>query len=106
MTATALSDDEDQDSPNEEQDDFYEHLEINEDDEKILESFMSQDMPQRRTLADAIMEKIRDKETELASRLSEQSTVRGHPLDDKVIHVYKGYGGFPTKRLQEGVMLV
>lgn len=91
MGAAALSGDEDEDSPDEEQDDFYEHLEINEDDEKILESFMSQDMPQRRTLADAIMEKIRDKETELTSHLSEQSTGRGPPLDERVIRVYKGY---------------
>lgn len=97
MSATALSDDEAQDSPVEEQDDFYEHLEINKNDEKILESFMSQDIPQRRTLADVIMEKIRDKETEMASRLSEQSTVRGHPLDERVIHVYKGVGQILAK---------
>ncbi|XP_062507779.1 bystin-like [Corticium candelabrum] len=88
--AAAISDDEDQDSTNE--DDFYEHLEINEEDEKVLESFMPQEMTERKTLADAIMEKIRDKETELASHLSEISIVRGHSIDERVVHVYKGVG--------------
>lgn len=102
--AAAISDDEDQDSTNE--DDFYEHLEINEEDEKVLESFMPQEMTERKTLADAIMEKIRDKETELASHLSEISIVRGHSIDERVVHVYKGYKVFVHWRLFHLVGLI
>lgn len=44
---------------------FYENIEINEEDEKAMEMFMSKNPLPQRTLADIIMEKITEKQTEL-----------------------------------------
>ena len=44
--------------------------EVDEEDEKAFEAFMSKDTPARRTLADVIMEKIQDKKTEIESQMS------------------------------------
>ena len=44
--------------------------EVDEEDEEAFETFMSKDTPARRTLADVIMEKIRDKKTEIESQMS------------------------------------
>lgn len=49
--------------------DFVE-LEVNEEDEKALQMFMSKDPPVRRTLADIIMEKITEKQTEIRTQMS------------------------------------
>lgn len=46
------------------------HQEIDEDEEKAFEKFMSKEAPTRRTLADVIMEKIQDKKTEIESHMS------------------------------------
>ena len=50
---------------------------------------MSKEPPQRRTLADIIMEKIKDKKTEIESQMSEQSVTP--PMDERLIKVFKGY---------------
>lgn len=49
--------------------DFVEQ-EVNEEDEKALQMFMSKDHPVRRTLADIIMEKITEKQTEIRTQMS------------------------------------
>ncbi len=51
--------------------------------------FMSKEPPQRRTLADIIMEKIKDKKTEIESQMSEQSLTP--PMDERLVKVFKGY---------------
>ena len=48
----------------------YELVEVDEEEEKAMSVFMSQDPPTRRTLADVVMEKINDKRTELSTVLS------------------------------------
>ena len=50
----------------------YELVEVDEEEEKAMSVFMSQDPPTRRTLADVVMEKINDKRTELSTALSGQ----------------------------------
>ena len=50
----------------------YELIEVDEEEEKAMSVFMSQDPPTRRTLADVVMEKIKDKRTELSTVLSGQ----------------------------------
>ena len=50
----------------------YELVEVDEEEEKAMSVFMSQDPPTRRTLADVVMEKINDKRTELSTVLSGQ----------------------------------
>ena len=47
--------------------DFDEPIEVDEDDEKAISVFMNQNPPVRQTLADVILEKIRDKKTELST---------------------------------------
>ncbi|XP_062842528.1 bystin [Trichomycterus rosablanca] len=65
-------------------------LQIDPDDEKAIQMFMNKNPPVRRTLADIIMEKITEKQTEVGTVMSELS---GHPmpqLDPRVIEVYRG----------------
>ena len=44
--------------------------EIDEEEEKALEEFMSKDAPTKRTLADIIKETLTEKQTELQSQMS------------------------------------
>lgn len=61
--------------------------EIDEDQEKLLEAFFSKNVASDRTLADIIIEKIKDKDANLASE------ARPMPkLDTSVIELYKGVG--------------
>ncbi|XP_077990316.1 bystin-like [Glandiceps talaboti] len=85
-----VSDDDDEEFPGREHD-FYEHIEVDEDDEIALEMFMDTNAPARRTLADIIMEKLREKQTEVATQMSDTSFPM-QQLDDRVIKVYKGVG--------------
>lgn len=43
---------------------------VDEEDERALQQFMSKDAPMRRTLADIIMEKLTEKKTEVASQMT------------------------------------
>ncbi|XP_002735758.1 bystin-like [Saccoglossus kowalevskii] len=85
-SAEDISDEEDAFPDNEGE--FYEHIEINEEDEKALELFMSRDPPIRRTLADIITEKLTEKQTEVASQMSDGMAMP--ELDERVIQVYRG----------------
>ena len=55
----------------------YETIEVDEEEERALSVFMSQDPPTRRTLADVVMESIKDKRTELSTVLSGEWEGRG-----------------------------
>ena len=71
---------------------------VNEDDEKAMALFMSTEEKPRRTLADIIQEKIRDKETEIASQMTEAVSVRGgSQIDEKVVSVFEGVGKILSK---------
>lgn len=48
---------------------------------------MSKEPPERQTLADLIMEKIKDKKTEIASQMSEQSLTPA--MDERLVKVFK-----------------
>ncbi|KAM7422576.1 hypothetical protein PAMA_010557 [Pampus argenteus] len=63
---------------------------VNPDDEKAIEMFMNKNPPMRRTLADIIMEKITEKQTEVGTVMSEVSGVPMPQLDPRIIEVYKG----------------
>ncbi|XP_061076297.1 bystin [Conger conger] len=52
-------------------------VEVDPDDEKAMQMFMNKNPPLRRTLADIIMEKITEKQTEVGTVMSE---VSGRPL--------------------------
>ncbi|XP_077460127.1 bystin [Stigmatopora argus] len=63
---------------------------VDPDDEKAIEIFMNKIPPMRRTLADIIMEKITEKQTEVGTVMSEVSGSPMHQLDPRVVEVYKG----------------
>ena len=69
--------------------------EIREEDEQAMKMFMHEDVTPRKTLADLIMEKIRDRETEIASQMSNVSISR--MMDEKVVAVFKGVGQILSK---------
>ncbi|XP_054154000.1 bystin-like [Oppia nitens] len=71
-------------------DDCYEAIEITPEDERALEMFMNRDEFKRKTLADIIAEKIKEKETEIQTQLSDATGINIHDLDDKVVDLYKG----------------
>lgn len=58
-----------------------------EDDEKALEKFMNMNPEPRRTLADIIMEKITEKQTEIRTQFSDNESVRQMPEIDPRIKV-------------------
>jgi len=70
LEADELDSDDDDDAASVASEQFYENIEVDEEDEQAFEAFMSKDTPARRTLADVIMEKIQDKKTEIESQMS------------------------------------
>ena len=69
---------------------IYEDLKLDKDDEKAIEMFMSKDAPQRKTLADLISEKLKEKETEIDTHFSQAGDIKFQDLDPRVIELYKG----------------
>ncbi|XWS73844.1 hypothetical protein CRYUN_Cryun02cG0164300 [Craigia yunnanensis] len=66
--------------------------EIDEEDEKLLEAFLSKDAGPQGTLADIIIQKIKENDANVASE------TRPLPkLDDSLIDLYKGVGKFLNK---------
>ncbi|NXT90882.1 BYST protein, partial [Anhinga rufa] len=63
---------------------------VDPEDEKAIEMFMNKNPPVRRTLADIIMEKITEKQTEVETALSEISGCPMPQLDPRVLEVYRG----------------
>lgn len=85
-----LSDEEEEASSQDVDGDYYENIEINEEDEKALERFMNKNPVPRLTLADVINEKITEKQTELQSQFSEKDSVHLQDLDPRVKAMYEG----------------
>lgn len=75
---------------NAQSDSFYENLEINEEDEKAIEMFMNKNPAPRRTLADIIMEKITEKQTELETQFSDAGSIKLQDIDPRVKQMYEG----------------
>ncbi|XP_064895070.1 bystin [Columba livia] len=63
---------------------------VDPEDEAAIEMFMNKNPPLRRTLADVIMEKITEKQTEVETALSELSGCPMAQLDPRVLEVYRG----------------
>ncbi|XP_030585309.1 bystin [Archocentrus centrarchus] len=63
---------------------------VDPEDEKAIEMFMNKNPPVRRTLADIIMEKITEKQTEVGTVMSEVSGCPMPQLDPRIIEVYRG----------------
>ena len=67
-----------------------------EEDERAMEKFMSREQQPRLTLAVLIQDKIRDKETEIATQMTEASGTASC-MDDRVISVFKSVGTILSK---------
>nr|CAG4649294.1 EOG090X058P [Scapholeberis mucronata]SVE93588.1 EOG090X058P [Scapholeberis mucronata] len=80
----------DKESLSENDNNFNEDLHIDEDDEKALEIFMNPNPAPRRTLADIILEKITEKQTEIRTQFSEAESFQFQDLDPKVKSLYQG----------------
>ncbi|XP_052395124.1 bystin [Carassius gibelio] len=65
-------------------------VDVDPEDEKAIEMFMNKNPPLRRTLADIIMEKITEKQTEVGTVMSEVSGCAAPQLDPRVVEVYRG----------------
>lgn len=86
----ASSDEDDDYEEPPEDDTFYEMIEVDEADERALELFMNENSKSRRTLADIIMEKLKEHETEVATLFSDAGSVQMADLDPKVVEMYRG----------------
>ncbi|XP_038051579.1 bystin-like [Patiria miniata] len=88
---TRAEESDDEDDVAEQEDKYDYNIDVNEDDERALERFMAHNAPARRTLADIIMEKLTEKQTEVASQMTESGQILPE-LDERVTQVYKGVG--------------
>ncbi|XP_027195078.1 bystin [Dermatophagoides pteronyssinus] len=86
--------DEDEESARGVYESFYEELKLNKEDERALEMFMAKDNLKRKSLADYIRDKLKEKEDELSTMLNDeqagQSGMNGSELDSRVVELYRG----------------
>lgn len=89
--STEFSDVEEQ-SSEDEQDiaQYYENIEINEEDERAIQMFMSKDPTPMKTLADIILEKLTEKKTEIETQFSDVGSFQMQDLDPRVKSMYEG----------------
>lgn len=83
-----LSDEEDRPDINVQ--DFYDDMQINEDDERALKLFQNEAGTKTRKLADLIMDKIAEKQTDLHTQLSDAGTLKIEDLNPQVKEMYEG----------------
>lgn len=69
---------------------YYENIEINEEDERALQMFMDRDRAPARTLADIIMEKLTEKKTEIETQFSDVGSMQMQDLDPRIVSMYEG----------------
>jgi essential nuclear protein 1 len=79
------SDDAPSDQEDLEPDNYYDNIEIDEEDEEALKLFMSAKPERTRTLADIIKDKITDKHTELQSQFSDVETLKLQNIDPRFV---------------------
>lgn len=85
-----VSDTEDQSDEDLDNIHYYENIELNEEDERALQMFMSKDPIPTRTLADIILEKLTEKKTEIETQFSDAGTIQLQDLNPKVKAMYEG----------------
>ncbi|XP_060811743.1 bystin [Bombus pascuorum] len=69
---------------------YYENIEINEEDERAIQMFMSKDPTPMKTLADIILEKLTEKKTEIETQFSDAGSIQMQELDPRVKAMYEG----------------
>jgi len=69
---------------------YCENIEVDPEDEKALAKFMNPNPQPRITLADIIMGKITEKQTEIQEQFSEADGMKFNDLDPRVVAMYQG----------------
>nr|SVE78831.1 EOG090X058P [Daphnia lumholtzi] len=96
VRATSLGADLEEDECKSEESDFENDsqfggdVQVDEEDEKALALFMNPNPAPRRTLADIILEKITEKQTEIQTQFSEIESVKFQDIDPRVKSLYLG----------------
>lgn len=70
--------------------DFFDDMQINEDDERAMKLFQNESGTKTRKLADLIMDKIEEKQTDLYIQLSDAGTLKIEDIDPRVKEMYEG----------------
>lgn len=70
--------------------DFFDDIKINEEDERALEMFQNKNGVKTRTLADIIMDKITEKQTEIQTQFSDNGSLKMEEVDERVREMYEG----------------
>lgn len=83
-----LSDEEDRPDINVQ--DFYDDMQINEDDERALKLFQNEAGTKTQNLADLIKQKISEKQTDLNTQLSDAGTLKIEDINPQVKELYEG----------------
>lgn len=71
---------------------FFDNVVVDKDDEEAIEKFMSKNPKPRRVLADIIMDKITEKQTEIETQFSDAGSVMVQEIDPKVRALYEAVG--------------
>lgn len=70
--------------------DFYDDMQITEEDDRALQMFQNEGGAKQKTLAEIIMEKIAAKQTEIHTQLSDPGTLNIEDIDPRVKEMYQG----------------
>ncbi|XP_037031605.1 bystin [Bradysia coprophila] len=84
------SDSEVEDQPDVCEQDFFDDIKLSEEDARAMEMFQNKDGQRTRKLADVIMEKISEKQTEIHTQLSDVGSLKIEELDPRVKEMYEG----------------
>lgn len=93
---TLGSNDSDEETSESEQEDsaqsdsFYENFDVNEEDEKAIEQFMSKNPAPRRTLGDILKERFTERQTEVETQCSDAGSLKVQDIDPRVKQMYEG----------------
>ncbi|XP_065073521.1 bystin [Ochlerotatus camptorhynchus] len=70
--------------------DFFDDIKINAEDERALNMFQNKDGVKTRTLAEMIMDKITEKQTEIQTQFSDTGSLKMEEVDPRVREMYEG----------------
>lgn len=63
--------------------DFFDDIKVNEEDERALEMFQNKAGQKTKTLAEVIMEKIQEKQSDIQTQFSDCGDLKMEDIDDK-----------------------
>ncbi|XP_058127500.1 bystin [Anopheles ziemanni] len=82
---------------------LFDDIKINEEDERAFEMFQNKDGAKTRTLADLILEKISEKQTEIQTQFTDNGSLQLEEIDPRVREMYEGVRDV-LKRYRNGKM--